>query len=137
MEPKPKTMRSLILSVVVIACSACDKDEDQPITQIPVPASREITYEVSGLPGGVVHAAYITASGSGASETLDAVPWNKTVTLQDQVPSVTLSVVCSEGVPGNSVRARILLGDTTVREQTTTLDNEGNASIALQPYVLP
>lgn len=120
----------LFLSPVLFLLHSCSSDGPSGNT----PASRQVKYEVTATTGGNFNVIYFTATGSATPESFTSVPWIKEVTMQSSVPSVTFNASVSGGTPGQTITSKIYVGGVVKREGTSTVQANGSAFVALQPY---
>jgi hypothetical protein len=116
-------MKHLILVSAILSLSfllSCKDDDD------PEPASRAISYEVSGNFSGSLFASYTTASGGTSNESIAALPWSKEITYESSVDAANIAISGNSGVAGQQVTIVVKSGGTQLSSTTATADASGS-----------
>ncbi len=129
-------MRSLIVlfSFLMLVTMGCSSEEG--------PRGEEFTYEVTGDVGKEVQIQFtpdIIYQGNQLIESEEyevtaALPWRKTVRLDDLVQGAACSMSVDEGIPGRPVTIKIFRGDVQVAEHTGTTDGDGDLVMLVNYY---
>ncbi|MGV3695800.1 MmpS family transport accessory protein [Flavobacterium sp.] len=120
---------SLFLSFGLLASCSSDGGSGNPPAD-----SRQVKYEVTATTGGSFNVIYFTATGSATPENFTAVPWTKEVTMQSNVQAVTFNASVANATPGQTITSKVYVGGVVKRQGTSTVQANGTAFVALQPY---
>lgn len=126
-------LKSALLLLSIVGLTACPKSSSN--APGPSGSSRQVTYELTGTASGNINAIYFGESGAALSESAIVLPWSKSVTINDNVPAITLSTAVSNATPNQTLTAKIIVGGVVKVQQTATVGADGNTSIALPSYV--
>lgn len=124
----------LFLTFGLLGISSCSSDSDSGSGNPPPAGSREVKYEVTGTATGNFNVIYFTETGSTTSQSFSTIPWSKTATMQSSVASVGFNATVTGAVAGQTITAKIYVGGVVKREGTSTVQANGGAFVALQPY---
>ncbi|WP_133259735.1 hypothetical protein [Pseudochryseolinea flava] len=115
-----------VLAMVAMACSSDDGDDNA--------GSREVKFEVTGNFTGQLNAVLITASGGGTSESINALPWSKTITYESNVPTTQISIAGAGGDPGETITVKVIVGGKEKSSTPGTATNSGTIAVAAPSY---
>jgi hypothetical protein len=132
MYTKP-ILNTLISFIVLVSIFSCSNDSDQVIE----PINREVKYELTGTASGQfakISVIYFAANGTAQSESAITLPWSKSVTINNDVPAITLQTTVSNATQGQTITAKIIVGGVVKIQETATVKANGDVSLALPGY---
>ena len=115
---------------VSLLLPSCGKDSDATPAK-----SRDIKFEVTGNFAGRLNTTFITASGGATSESINSLPWTKSISFAAAVPAASITVAGGGGVSGQTLNVKVYAGGKVVSETAGTPDNTGTIVIAAPTYI--
>lgn len=126
-----KTVASILILAVTTSCSK-SKDAPSPNT----PDSRTVKYEITGNATGTFDVSYITGSGTATVDGPTTLPWSKDIVAQTGVNNMLLNVGLSGATPGKTITSKIYVGGVVKKEQSATVQANGQAIIFGLAYTI-
>jgi hypothetical protein len=117
----------VFIASLIVSCS----DDGEGKT----PGGKEVKFEVTGNFSGQLSTTYITASGGGTSESINSLPWTKTVTYETSVPSTGMSVVGISGVVGETLAITVFVNGKQVSSTPGAADNNGTVAVTAPSHI--
>ena len=121
---------SLFMMITASALISCSKDDDNTKPS----DSRKVKYEITGNATGTFDATFITASGTGANEVPNSLPWSKEFVIQNGVNAVLINSAVIGATPGKTITTKIYVGGVEKKSETATVQSNGTAVIAALTY---
>lgn len=126
-------MKRLTAVLLFAVCSFnflyCSKSKNDD----PIPASREVTYDISGNYSGKLTIVYSNENGDFVTITNVSLPWSKKLTVQSGTATATITASTTStstvGVPGQTATAKILAGAAVKLSDVRTADGSGRIQI--------
>lgn len=127
----------IVLFALALATVSCSSDDDSA-PNIPIPASRNIKYEITGnFSGDHFDTTFTPATGGAVNEDVNSLPWIKEITVNQNVSGVGMNAGGSGGVAGETITLKIYAGGVVVQELTAAANGDGLIVAAMQGYVFP
>jgi hypothetical protein len=122
----------LTLAFTAVSCSSDDDNDSGAGT-----GSRDVKYEITGNYTGDLDVTYTEKGGNALNEDINALPWTKEFTADEDNQGVTFSAGGFGGVTGQTLTGKIYVGGKVVKELTATANNDGIIVLPINPYVFP
>lgn len=114
--------------VLCVVGSACSDDDGGGS------GSREVKFEVTGNFSGQMNAVFLTASGGGTAESINSLPWSKTITYESSVPTAQIGVAGAGGSSGETLTVKVIVGGSEKSSTPGTATNSGSISVSAPAY---
>ena len=115
--------------VLCVVGSACSDDDGGGKS-----GSREVKFEVTGNFTGEMSAVFLTASGGGTTESINTLPWSKTITYESSVPTTQIGVAGAGGNFGETLTVKVIVGGSEKSSTPGTATNSGSISVSAPAY---
>ena len=123
----------LIAGVLSLSATSCKKDNDpapatpNPSTPTPTPKSRDVKYTLTGnYTGRPLEVTYYQPGGGIVTvPPAESLPWEKAITYEPSVQGISFQCSGNNGIPGQTVTAKIFAGGKEVKTATGTVGSNG------------
>lgn len=132
---KTKKLSGLMgLLMIAFFCISCGNDDNSNGgSGGPASGSRKVKYEITGNFSGPINISYHTESGGSASESI-ALPWSKEITYAPSVGFVSIGLVGTGGVVGQTATIKVSAGGTQLSSTSGTANADGSIALAAPAY---